>query len=392
MKTITSINGVYANGIAAGIKPGKQDLAYIYVPNAVGSAGVFTTNKFCAACVTYSQNLMKNHLVKAVIINSGNANAATGKLGVKNATLTSKKAASLLKIPPTQIAVASTGIIGVQLPIEKIEAGLGLLLETPVANGEAAATAIMTTDLVAKHAYAETQINRHTFQVAGIAKGSGMIEPNMATMLGFVVTNATIDSPTLKLWLKEAVDQSFNQVSVDSDTSTNDMVLAFATGEESFSMADTDAVSAFKALLLSVCTDLAKAVARDGEGATKLIELTVRGAASRQDARKIGKSIINSPLVKTAMAGADPNWGRIVMAIGKTPNVKVTPNKVDVQFGPHPVFTQGAPVPFDRDTIVGYLKQSTIELTVTLGGGEGQAKVWGCDLSKGYIDINTEYS
>jgi glutamate N-acetyltransferase/amino-acid N-acetyltransferase len=393
MKTITDIHGVYANGIAAGIKPGKKDLAYIYVPNAVGAAGVFTTNKFRAACVTYTQKMMKRHTVKAVIINSGNANAATGELGVRNAKRTAQKAATLFKIPATEVVVASTGIIGVQLPIDLVEAGLDQLLRTPATrDGMATASAIMTTDLVPKHAYAEAKIGKKIFQVAGIAKGSGMIAPNMATMLGFIVTNATIESPLLAKWLKEAVDESFNRISVDGDTSTNDMVLAFATGEHSFSVTDPVSNTAFKALLLTVCQDLAKAIARDGEGATKLIEVVVENAANRVDAEAIGRSVINSPLVKTALHGADPNWGRVVAAVGKTENVKLNPDKVSVWFGDHAVFKDGVPLTFDRAAVVGQLKESTVSIRISMGLGAGRSKSWGCDLTKGYIDINTEYS
>ncbi len=393
MKTITDIHGVYANGIAAGIKPGKKDLAYIYVPDAVGAAGVFTTNKFRAACVNYTQKMMKRHTVKAVIINSGNANAATGDLGVRNAKRTAQKAATLLKIPATEVVVASTGIIGVQLPIELVEAGLDQLLSTPATrDGAATASAIMTTDLVPKHAYAEAKIGKKIFQVAGIAKGSGMIAPNMATMLGFIVTNATIDSPVLAKWLKEAVDESFNRISVDGDTSTNDMVLAFATGEHSFSVTDPVSNTAFKALLVTVCQDLAKAIARDGEGATKLIEVVVENAANRADAEAIGRSVINSPLVKTALHGADPNWGRVVAAVGKTENVKMNPDKVSVWFGDHAFFKDGVPLTFDRDAVVRHLKESTVLIRISIGLGAGRSKSWGCDLTKGYIDINTEYS
>ena len=393
MKTITDIHGVYANGIAAGIKPGKKDLAYIYVPDAVGAAGVFTTNKFRAACVNYTQKMMKRHTVKAVIINSGNANAATGDLGVRNAKRTAQKAATLLKIPATEVVVASTGIIGVQLPIELVEAGLDQLLSTPATrDGAATASAIMTTDLVPKHAYAEAKIGKKIFQVAGIAKGSGMIAPNMATMLGFIVTNATIDSPVLAKWLKEAVDESFNRISVDGDTSTNDMVLAFATGEHSFSVTDPVSNTAFKALLVTVCQDLAKAIARDGEGATKLIEVVVENAANRADAEAIGRSVINSPLVKTALHGADPNWGRVVAAVGKTENVKMNPDKVSVWFGDHAVFKDGVPLTFDRDAVVRHLKESTVLIRISIGLGAGRSKSWGCDLTKGDIDINTEYS
>ncbi len=393
MKTITDINGVYANGIAAGIKPGKKDLAYIYVPNAVGAAGVFTTNKFRAACVTYTQKMMRRHTVKAVIINSGNANAATGDQGVRNAKRTAQRAATLLKIPTTDVVVASTGIIGVQLPIDIVEAGLDALLSTPATrDARAAASAIMTTDLVPKHAYAEAKIGKKVFQVAGIAKGSGMIAPNMATMLGFIVTNATIDSPLLAKWLKEAADESFNRISVDGDTSTNDMVLAFATGEHSFSVTDPVSNTAFKALLVTVCQDLAKAIARDGEGATKLIEVVVEKAANRSEADAIGRSVVNSPLVKTALHGADPNWGRVVAAVGKTENVKMNPDKVSVWFGDHIVFKDGCPLAFDRDAVVGHLKESTVTIRISMGLGAGRSKSWGCDLTKGYIDINTEYS
>ncbi|NBV42792.1 bifunctional ornithine acetyltransferase/N-acetylglutamate synthase, partial [bacterium] len=280
--SIANISGVFTNGIEAGIKPGKKDLAFVYVPNCVGAAGVFTLNKFQAAPIQYTKKTMKRHLIKAVIINSGNANAATGEAGLKNAKRTAAKAAKILGISANEVAVASTGIIGVPLPIDTVESGLEALLRNPNAvDSEAAAAAIMTTDLVPKHAYAEAKIGKKTIQVAGIAKGSGMIAPNMGTMLGFLATNAAIDSGLLNEVLKEAVDESFNRVSVDGDTSTNDMVLMFATGEHRFSLTSKTEMNQFKELVLSVCRDLAKAIARDGEGATKLVQVEVTGAASR---------------------------------------------------------------------------------------------------------------
>ena len=347
----SDLKGVFAGGIHSGSKAsGKKDLAFIYVPNAVASAGVFTQNQCCGANITLTRKSLKTNMLKAVIINSGNANAATGVEGAQNSKRMAKKTAECLGLKPSEVGVASTGIIGVQLNIESIEAGIETLTKDPqVKDGQSAAAGIMTTDLVEKHVFKEAKIGKKTIQVAGIAKGSGMIEPNMATMLSFLVTNADIPQGVFQQWLAEAVDKSFNMISVDTDTSTSDMVLAFATGERQFSLSSKEEVAAYKALLTDVCTELGKMIARDGEGATKLIECQVTGAATHADAKAVAKSVINSPLIKTAIHGGDPNWGRLLMAVGKTPSIKVNSGKLSFKFGNCLVFKDGEPTSFDAE-------------------------------------------
>jgi glutamate N-acetyltransferase/amino-acid N-acetyltransferase len=390
----SDLDGVFAGGIHSGSKAsGKKDLAYIYVPNAVASAGVFTQNQCCGANITLTRKSLKTNTLKAVLINSGNANAATGIEGAHNTKRMAKKAAECLGLKPSEVGIASTGIIGVQLKIDKIEAGIETLLADPKQkDGESAAAGIMTTDLVEKHVFKEAKIGKKTIQVAGIAKGSGMIEPNMATMLSFLVTNADVPQDVFQAWLKEAVDESFNMISVDTDTSTSDMVLAFATGERQFNLRSKEEVDAYKVLLTDVCIELGKKIARDGEGATKLIECQVTGAAKHSEARAVAKSVINSPLIKTAIHGGDPNWGRLLMAVGKTPGIKVNPSKLSFKFGNCLVFKDGEPTAFDADEASNELKKEHVIVAIDMGLSTGQATAWGCDLTKGYIDINVDYN
>lgn len=393
-RSITDLEGVFAAGVAAGIKrAGGLDLAFIAVPDAVAAAGTYTMNKFRAPCIEYTRRQLEKGTLKAVIINAGNANAATGEQGFQNARRTAEIAASLLKMDPEHIGTASTGIIGVQLPMEKIERGLAALLATPTAReGRVAAEAIMTTDAYRKETYREGRVLDAAVTVAGIAKGAGMIAPNMATMLSFLVTDLAVPQPLLQKCLSEAVDLSFNMTSVDSDSSTNDMVLVFSTGKKKADLSTPEAVAQFSALLTAACTDLAKLIARDGEGAEKLIEATVKGARSRADAKRIALNIINSPLLKTAVHGADPNWGRVVMAIGKDPAPEVDPARVDLFFGPVQILAGGAILPFDRAKVIEIMKGDTVPITVNLNLAGESATAFGCDLTKKYIDINTDYS
>lgn len=393
MKYITDIEGVYASGIHCGIKKtGAKDLAYISVPEATGSAGVFTKNQFCAACVTHTKKHVAS--LKAMIINSGNANAGTGENGAKNVKKTAKEVAQVLGIKLQEVGVASTGIIGVQLPMDKIESGIKTLLQNPKEKkGLDAAEAILTTDTFTKCVSHSQKIGKKTITVAGIAKGSGMIEPNMATMLAYIVTDADMRSDLLQRSLKVACDASFNMISVDTDTSTSDMVVAFASGAYAFNKNNAEELAAFQTLLTQTCIDLAKLVIQDGEGATKIIECQVTGAATITDAKKIAKSIINSPLIKTAIHGEDPNWGRIIMAIGKTPGIKLNPNKVSIRIGDHLIFEKGEPLIAPKMAeLKTHLAQKEVVLAVDLGLNKAHATAWGCDLSKRYIDINTDYN
>jgi glutamate N-acetyltransferase / amino-acid N-acetyltransferase len=392
IKTITDIAGVYAGAIAAGIKPNRLDLAVIHVPKAVGSAAVFTTNKAEAACVTYSRKLCKRNILKAVVVNAGNANAATGDEGLQNAKKMGKLTAESLGLRPGEVGVASTGVIGVQLPIAKVEAGIQSLLSKPLGqDGMSAAKAIMTTDLTDKHVFVEAKIGKKVIEIAGIAKGSGMIAPNMGTMLGFLVTNADIQTDLLQTMLLEATQKSFNMVTVDGDTSTNDAVFLFATGERKINL-NSDDRALFQSLLTEACTVLAKQIAKDGEGATKLIEIQVNGAASHRDAAVIAKTVGESPLVKTAVHGEDPNWGRVLAAVGRAPEIKCNQAKIDIQFAGTTVFSGGAPTIFDRDAVHQAMAADTIVIVIDMNLGKGSATAWGCDLTRGYVDINVAYS
>ncbi len=394
MKIFTDLDGVHANGISAGIKSsGKKDLAFIYVPDTTATAAVFTRNECPGANIVYTKKAMKTCRLKAILINSGNANAATGKEGLKNCKSMARRVAENLGLKQAEVGIASTGIIGVQLNMDPILTGIDTLLSNPKEKlGQAAAEAIMTTDLTQKHVYVEKKIGKKLITIAGIAKGSGMIEPNMATMLGFLTTNADIDQNTLQSWLSEAVDVTFNMISVDTDTSTSDMVVMFASGEYQFSMAVKEEVDGFKALLREACTSLATQIARDGEGATKLIEVQVTGAATHRDAKIIAKNVVNSPLVKTAIHGNDPNWGRVLMAVGKTSGVKVNQAKCTFNFAGVEVFKDGEPVEYESKEASGALDAEHVVIGVDLGLSTGTATAWGCDLTKAYIDINVDYN
>lgn len=388
MKSICDIKGVFASGARAGLYPDPErlDLACIYVPDCRASAGVFTKNRFRAACVDYTADLQKSGKVfKAIIVNAGNANAATGPEGEDNVLKTASFAADKLGILANEVAVASTGVIGKQLPMDKFISGLGSLLENPEkCDPESAAKAILTLDTRVKLAHEQDE----QLIVSGFAKGAGMISPNMATMLGFLVTNADIPSDTLRMQLQKAVEVSFNMVSVDTDTSTNDMVLVLSTGTESIDGKE----DTFYKLLEKSCISLAQQIAADGEGAEKLIEVRVSGARSTAEAKIVAKNVVNSPLVKTAIHGADPNWGRLMMAIGKEPDTQFIPSLVDVYLAHQLVFNQGGPTDFDRAALREKLLSDRVEIHINLNNGISEATSWGCDLTKKYIDINTEYN
>ena len=393
-RTLTNLPGVYASGISAGIKKnGQKDLAFIFVPSAYGSAGVFTRSAFAAPPLLLTKQSMKKGTLRALIVNSGNANAGTGAAGMRDAKETAGIAAKLLGIKASEIAVASTGVIGKPLPMDAVKAGLHKLLKNPLArDGDAAAKAIMTTDLTQKEVFMSATIGGQRITVAGCAKGSGMIAPNMATMLGFLVTDAKVDSRTLQRALKVAVDDSFNMTSVDTDTSTNDMVTVFSTGKKGRKVSSATDKKAFTALLTKACQHLAKLIAADGEGATKLIEVEVTGARTQSEARRIALNVVNSPLVKTAIHGADPNWGRVLAAAGKDPSLTVDPRKVDLTFAGAPVMKRGKIVAHNRDKIRKLLSVRDVPIRLNLNVGKGHARAWGCDLTHGYVDINVSYN
>jgi glutamate N-acetyltransferase/amino-acid N-acetyltransferase len=316
-RSLTILPGVYASAVAAGIKVnGKRDLAFVFVPEAYGSAGIFTQNSFCAAPVQLSREAVKRGTIKAVILNAGNANAGTGKTGLLHAKETARAAARLLGLQRHEVAICSTGIIGRPLPMDKVATGLAKLLATPLAkHGRAAAEAVMTTDLTRKEVYCTGKVAGHRITIAGFAKGSGMIAPNMATTFGVLATDAKISSTALQKLLRIAADATINMTSVDTDTSTNDTLLAFSTGRTGPRITSKKHLEEFLSLLTSACQAIARHLAADGEGATKLIEVVVQGARTIREARIVAKNIVNSPLVKTAIHGADPNWGLTITHI-----------------------------------------------------------------------------
>lgn len=391
---LTALDGVYAAGIAAGVKKrGKKDLAYVYVPEAYGCAGVFTRNSFSAPPLIVSRAALKHGSVKAVVINSGNANAGTGSRGLRDAKEMAAQAAQLLKLPARGVAVASTGIIGKPLPMRIIRKGLNTLLRSPlVKDGDSAAQAIMTTDTTQKEVFCSAKIGGEVITVAGFAKGSGMIAPNMGTMLAFLATDARIDSGRLSALLRKATDASFNMTSVDTDTSTNDMALIFSTGKRGRAITSAQHTREFLDLLTLACCQLARKIAADGEGATKLIEATVRGARSLKQARVIAKNIINSPLVKTAIHGADPNWGRVLAAAGKCPTAHMDPRKVDLTFAGIQVMRRGEVVAHQRSRVHHKMLAKEVKIDLNLNLGTASTTAWGCDLTHAYVDINIEYN
>ncbi len=391
--SITLPKGFKAGGMHCGVKRKRLDLGYIVSEVPAVAAGVYTTNLFQAAPLLVTQEaIAKEHKIQAVLVNSGNANACTGEQGLKDAYTMQKAFASQLGIEDHLVAVTSTGVIGELLPMDKINMGITRILQKEHEAAENFLQAILTTDTTVKQIAVQMKINGKTVTIGGAAKGSGMIHPNMATMLGFVTTDANVAEEDLLHALREVTNHTFNMITVDGDTSTNDMVLVMANG-----LAGNDQLTkdhpdwgVFVDGLQIVCQSLAKKIARDGEGATKLIEVQVSGAFSLDAARAVGKAIISSNLVKTAIYGTDPNWGRIVTAIGYS-GVPVEPNLVKVSLGPITVFENGLPVLYDEAQAKEYLEQENVVIYVDLYQGEYGACAWGCDLTYDYVKINASY-
>ncbi|MDR1568066.1 MAG: bifunctional glutamate N-acetyltransferase/amino-acid acetyltransferase ArgJ [Streptococcaceae bacterium] len=389
--TIASPKGFYADATHAKLKHKKRDLGVIFSETPASCAGVFTTNQIQAAPVKLDQEVIKGSLLQAIIVNSGNANAVTGEQGERDARLMQSLLAKKLDIPEGQIAVCSTGVIGKLMPMDKVKAGISAI-DLKRHQPEYFSESILTTDLVTKEIVLQREINGEVVTMAGVAKGSGMIHPNMATMLAFITTDAKIESSLLQQLLSELTETTFNQITVDGDTSTNDTVLVMANGQAGNSpiKAATESYQQFREMLKQVMTTLAKKIAADGEGATKLIEVTVKGADDEQNARLIAKKIVGSALVKTAIFGSDPNWGRIICAIGYSGGV-INPDKIDITLANQLVLHQATPVSFDEFKMQEMLKQETIEIIVNLNQGDKAAQAWGCDLTYAYVEINALY-
>ncbi len=389
--TIASPKGFLAAGLHAGLKKEKKDLAMIYSVIPANAAAVYTTNQVKAAPIYVTKDAMLDHQIQAVIVNSGIANACTGKIGLENAKKMQEFAGTHLKIPQETIAVASTGVIGKQLPMEIIEAGINKIdLENQ--DSYAFHEAILTTDTSTKEIVVEEEINGQIVTMAGVAKGSGMIHPSMATMLAFITTDAQISSDLLQEILADKTETTFNQITVDGDTSTNDMVLVMANGlaENPVIEKNTDAHEKFVAMLQLVSETLAKMIAKDGEGATKLIEVQVKGAMNDSEARLVAKKVVGSSLVKTAMFGEDPNWGRIICAVGYAGS-HTDPEKINMWIGDQQLLNHSQPQEFDEVTMKKTLEQEKICITVDLTIGEAMGKAWGCDLTYKYVEVNALY-
>ncbi len=374
---------------------GRDDLLFVALPEGTTAAGVFTRSATAAAPVRWCRAALQQGQgrARALVVNAGNANAFTGKQGESTTLATAETAARQVGAAPHEVQVCSTGVIGEPFDANLLTRHFPAMLSGQPATWEAAARAIMTTDTYPKGAAEQGRIGAHTFNVCGIAKGSGMIAPNMATMLGFIFTDAAVPVPLLQRLLAEAVDTTFNCITVDGDTSTNDTVLAFATGQDGAVVEEDDeaAVAAFAEALHAVCHDLALQIVKDGEGATKFVQLEVDGAPDAAAARQIAMSIANSPLVKTAIAGEDPNWGRIVMAVGKS-GVDVRQEDLRIFIGCHLVTDKGAVAPgYNEARAAELMRKPEIYLTVEVGSGPGRATVWTCDLTHAYIDINADY-
>jgi glutamate N-acetyltransferase/amino-acid N-acetyltransferase len=390
---ITAARGFLASGVAAGIKAsGALDITLIVAGREASAAAVFTTNQVQAAPVVLSRRHLESSggRLRAVIVNSGCANACTGAQGMAAAQATVDAVAALVGCPADQVLVCSTGVIGVDLPAGKVIDGAAAAHAALGRDGDAAARGIMTTDVAPKQHAVEVTTPAGTFRVGGIAKGAGMIEPNMATMLAFVTTDAAVAPAMLDRAVREVADRTFNAITVDGDSSTNDTFAVLASGESGVAI-DEASYGDLVAGLEAVARALALAIVRGGEGATKVVAVRVTGAASPADAKKAAKTIANSLLVKTAIHGADPNWGRLVAAAGRSGATFVL-DRALVEVGPLVLFSQGQPFDDQAPAAARYLQQAELDLHVDMGtGGGGEAVVWTCDLSAEYVRINGEY-
>jgi glutamate N-acetyltransferase/amino-acid N-acetyltransferase len=384
--------GFLASGVNCGVRRYRPDVGLLISEVDSVAAGVFTLNDAKAAPVLYSQKLLPADNIRAIITNSGQANAATGPLGAENNFSMIQATAQALGVDPQQVLVASTGVIGTHLAVDKINPCLPELVDRATDVAENFALAILTTDLVPKTITTVVSLSEGDVRITGICKGSGMIHPNMATMLGYLLTDAKIDKQLCHSLLKEVTDLSFNMISVDGDSSTNDCVFMMANGEARAGLKTDADFHAFKKALLEVSQFLAQSIAADGEGASKLIEVEIQGSPSEALAKQAARGVTMSPLVKTAMHGEDPNWGRILARLGAEKVPATCLEKMNLSLQGKLLFENGSPVHFDKDEVRALLKQTKVSVKIDLKSGTGKATAWGCDLSKKYVDINTEYS
>jgi glutamate N-acetyltransferase/amino-acid N-acetyltransferase len=393
---ITAVPGFLASGIVAGIKPsGKKDMALIHSPTPARSAAVFTSTQVKGAPVLVSMEHARGGAAQAILASAGCANVCTGERGLKDSREMTRTVADLLRIPPNHVLIAATGVIGVPLPMDRVRAALPKVVKAlSPQGGRAAAEAIMTTDTRPKEAALRVDVNGRSVTMGGIAKGVGMIEPHLATMFCFIATDAAVARGALAGVVRRSVDRSFNRATVDSDTSTSDTVAVLANG-----LAENRPVEIggrglrqFAAGIEALMTRLTKMLVADGEGATKLVAVNVRGAASRRDALAAARSVANSPLVKTAVNGADPNWGRIMMALGKSA-ARIDQDKVSIAFGEESLVERGVLREGVRlERIREIMGGQEYEITIDLGLGRGEDRMWTCDLSEEYVRINGKYT
>mgnify|MGYP005854773891 FL=1 len=393
--TVTTARGFRAGAVYAGLKtpgPGKLDVGLLLSDVPCSVAGVFTTNRLASAPVLISRERVQRGTGRGIVFNAGNANAATGELGLQRARQMAEIAGAKFGVAPEDLLVASTGVIGVPLPIEKVQAGVEMLELRPD-GGHEAARCIMTTDTRPKEAAVEVSGDGWSFRIGAIAKGAGMIHPNMATMFCFIATDAAAEPTFLDGALRRSVDLSFNMITVDGDMSTSDTVVLFANGQAGSPRLapGTPAAEAFERALAEVCVRLAKAIAADGEGATRLIEVRVEGAESERDARLAARAIAGSNLVKAAVYGGDPNWGRIACAAGYS-GANLVESKLDITIAGLPVLLGGRVLDFDGRAASEALRAPEVSIVVDLNLGEGRATAWGCDLTEEYVVVNSKYT
>lgn len=400
-KNITNVRGFKCWGAHTGVKSMRRDLAIIYSEVPAATAGVFTQNDLVAEPVKLSRKHLEDNMAQVIVCNAGNANACTGKQGADGAFAMAKTAAKMLKLKIDEVVIASTGIIGEPFPTDDIVKGIQDTipkLSKKTAAGSFAANAILTTDTFAKEGYLEFDADGYKINMAGIAKGSGMIHPNMATMLGFIVCDVAIDKRLLQQVTRECVDETFNMITVDGDTSTNDMVIVMANGKAENDMIDSidhPAYDIFKVKLLEMMTHLAKLIVSDGEGTSKFVEYRVMGAVTKDVARKMVRKISDSTLVKTALFGRDPNWGRIVCAAGNA-GVGFNYSETDLFIGDSTsqvqVLEKGSPIDFNRNAMKKLLRESHIHIRLELNQGEAEATAWGSDMTTDYVMFNSVYT
>ncbi|MBY0554056.1 bifunctional glutamate N-acetyltransferase/amino-acid acetyltransferase ArgJ [bacterium] len=384
--------GFLASGVNCGVRRYRPDMGVLISEIPAVAAGVFTVSESRAAPVRYTQALLPADNIRAILTNSGQANAATGSEGVEKNLMMVSALSKVLGCDHNQVLVASTGKIGDQLDTEKILPSMPELVARANDCAESFATAILTTDLVPKTVSAVVNLSGGSIRITGISKGSGMIHPNMATMLGYIMTDVKLTKEHAQALIKKTADVSFNMISVDGDTSTNDCCFIMANGASGVSLDNEKDIQKFESVVEDIAIFLAKSIAADGEGASKLIEVAIKGSDDLALARKAARGVTISPLIKTAIHGEDPNWGRILARLGAEGIPSAQLDKMSLKLQGVLLFDKGQPVKFNRDEVKALLKQSIVKMDINLNSGKQTATAWGCDLSKKYVEINTEYS